>query len=430
MDSVITTDRQAKEAEAGIVELDRALSSDQVWKSVVAGLPPEVVDGVRRSLATERREMAAALDAYERAKGGEPEPMIRRAEGDPGALLLAARVAKQLSQKELGRRLGLREQQIQRYEAERYRRITLANFQKVAAALGVRVSVEMAREGDAWALPHPAPTAEELRKVVRHARAAGWIAPATPEAEEDAADQLRRHVAEHVLRYGTPSLLRTGLNVVDHDGDWTLLAWKARVTTVAEAVIERSRLSPQSLDYSWLLDLVRSSAHDDGPIRASRMLLDHGIVLVVEPQVPGMRVDGAAFLVDDVPVIGMTIRRDAIDAFWFTLLHEVAHVILHRRTGLAAGFFDEAGIEERDAIEEEADVFASTLLIPPDLWIRSPARIARSPVPIERLARQLEIHPAIVFGRIRMERRDYSLFSGRIGNGLVRNQLLEAAEIA
>jgi HTH-type transcriptional regulator/antitoxin HigA len=178
------------------------------------------------------------------------------------------------------------------------------------------------------------------------------------------------------------------------------------------------------LDVSWLLELVRLSHLDDGPVRARDMLLDHGIVLVVEPHITGMKVDGAAFLVGDVPVIGMTLVRDALDNFWFTLLHEMGHVVLHYRTGLAAGFFDDVTSTEVDEMESEANTFARNLLIPEELWSRSPARIAKTPGPIERLAQQLGIHPAIVFGRIRMERGDYSLFVNKIGRGLVRAQLM------
>src|SRR3712207_8673900 len=53
------------------------------------------------------------------------EQLREQAGDDPGALLVFARVAQGLSQKELARRLGLKEQAIQRYEAERYRGISL-----------------------------------------------------------------------------------------------------------------------------------------------------------------------------------------------------------------------------------------------------------------------------------------------------------------
>jgi len=137
-----------------------------------------------------------------------------------------------------------------------------------------------------------------------------------------------------------------------------------------------------------------------------------------------MKVDGAAFLVGDVPVIGMTLLRDALDNFWFTLLHEVGHVVLHYRTGLAAGFFDDVTSTDVDDMEGEANTFASNLLIPEELWARSPARISKTAEPIERFAQQLGIHPAIVFGRIRMERGDYSLFPNKIGRGRGREQLM------
>src|SRR5262249_49231269 len=136
----------------------------------------------------------------------------------------------------------------------------------------------------------------------------------------------------------------------------------------------------------------------------------------------GMNVDGAAFLVGDVPVIGVTLLRDTVDNFWFTLLHELAHIILHYRTGLATGFFDDFQSATVDELEDEANVFAANLLVPEEIWRRSPARISKTAGPIEALANQLGINPAIVFGRIRMERGDYTIFSNRIGQGSVRRQ--------
>lgn len=420
---LVLTDRQAREVEADIAELDDALSSEQVLKALVTGLPQQVVSGLRRSLATERRELGETLAAYEKAKQGDPGLLNERAGKDPGALLVAARIVKRLSQKELARNLGLKEQQIQRYEADRYSKITLANFQKIAGVLGARLVLDTEPLAEEWAAPHRIPSAGELNKVVRHAREHGWLEG--DNSDEGAVGQLVRRVADHVRRYGTPSLLRTGLNVEDHSSDWVLLSWKAQVTRVAERTIEEHEPSYRPLNVSWLLDLVRMSRLDDGPVRARDMLLEHGIVLVVEPHVAGMKVDGAAFLVGDVPVIGMTLLRDALDNFWFTLLHEIAHVVLHYRTGLAAGFFDdEATSTEVDEMEGEANAFASNLLIPEELWARSPARITKAAEPAERLAQQLGIHPAIVFGRIRMERRDYSLFSNKIGRGLVRGHFM------
>ncbi len=133
----ISTERQAREAEEAIAELVSALSSEQALKSIVEGLPQEVIEGVRRSLATDRRERAARLQAYQQARIGDFSLLKQQAGNDPGAFLIVARMIRGLSQK-ISRELGLREQAIQRWEAEKYRTISLSNFQKVAQSLGVR----------------------------------------------------------------------------------------------------------------------------------------------------------------------------------------------------------------------------------------------------------------------------------------------------
>ncbi|ESW83881.1 hypothetical protein X770_25150 [Mesorhizobium sp. LSJC269B00] len=419
----ISTERQARDAEDAIAELDRALSSEHVLKSIVEGLPQEVINGVRRSLATDRRERAHLLLAYQKARAGDFSILREQAGNDPGTFLIVARIIRKLSQKDLARKLGLREQAIQRWEAEKYRSISLSNYQKVAQTLGVRWQMSDIVPNDSQWSPLYDVTRDDLSKVLRHARDKGWL-DAADTSDENAIATLVRYVGDHVNRYGTPSLLRTGLNAVDHSQDWSLLSWKAQVTRRAEVVIIHAKPRYRPINVSWLVDVARLSQFEDGPKRVRDLLLENGIVLVAEPQIPGMSVDGAAFLADDVPVIGLTLLRDTVDNFWFTLLHEIAHIILHYRTGLSAGFFDDVTSPEADEFEKEANRFAENLLIPEEIWVRSPARISKTAEPIEKLANQLKINPAIVFGRIRMERNDYSIFSNKIGRGTVRKQLL------
>ena len=406
-----------------IEQLDQALSSEQTLKSIVDGLPREVIDAVRRSLSTEKLELSEMLAAYQRAKEGDFEPLRQKANGDLGEMLIVARISKGWSQKDLARKLGLREQAIQRYESERYRTISLAGYIRVARALSLSATADLQPcDRERW-LPSFEVSTAEAQKVLKHARAQGWL-QGDNESDENGISQLIKHVAEHVEMHGTPSLLRTGLNVKQHTEDWSLLCWKAQITRRAKVMIDRDKLRYRPLDVSWLKELVCLSRLDDGPVRARNLLHQHGIVLIAERNIPGMSVDGAAFLVDHIPVIGLTLLRDSLDNFWFTLMHEVGHVILHYRTGLAAGFFDDVESPEIDEFEEEANRFASNMLIPEELWARSPARIAKAVDPIERFAEQLGISPAIVFGRIRLERKNYALFSDKIGRNKIRRQLL------
>src|SRR5580658_2777330 len=173
--SIIANERQARDVASAIERISQALSSEQVLKSIVNGLPREVIDGVRRSLTTELDELRNVLDAYHEAKGGRSERLRVRAGSDPGALLVVARVARGWSQKELARRLFLPEQQIQRYEAERYRSISLGNLIRVARTLGVRLTADLANPLQEQWLPSYEMSQAEAQKVLKHARAQGWL---------------------------------------------------------------------------------------------------------------------------------------------------------------------------------------------------------------------------------------------------------------
>lgn len=65
----------------------------------------------------------------------------------------------------------------------------------------------------------------------------------------------------------------------------------------------------------------------DGPRQAVAFLAEQGIAVEVVPHLPRTHLDGAAMkLAKGRPVIGLTLRYDRIDNFWWVLMHELAHV--------------------------------------------------------------------------------------------------------
>ena len=178
-------------------------------------------------------------------------------------------------------------------------------------------------------------------------------------------------------------------------------------------------------DASWMKTLVTLSVYPDGPIRATELLRGKGIVLVIEPQLPHTLLDGAALLLPkSVPVVGLTLRHDRLDNFWFTLLHELGHVFLHFNHGLDVGFLDDLDDNSIEKAKSEADSFAQSNLLPDEMWRSSPARFSKSPDLIEHFAESLNIHPAIVAGRIRRDRNNYRMFDEMVGRGQVRSLFL------
>ena len=133
----------------------------------------------------------------------------------------------------------------------------------------------------------------------------------------------------------------------------------------------------------------------------------------------GRRKSRAALLLSDGPIIGLTIRYDRLDNFWFVLFHELVHIVKHLHKGDVESIFDDLDVEAGD-IEQEADELAGELLVPEEKWNTALARYLRSEDSIKDFAQELGIHPAIVAGKIRREAKKYTILTDVVGQGEVR----------
>jgi HTH-type transcriptional regulator/antitoxin HigA len=149
------------------------------------------------------------------------------------------------------------------------------------------------------------------------------------------------------------------------------------------------------------------------------VLSKNGIALLVVEHLPKTYLDGA-LIVGKFPVIALTLRNDRIDSFWFTLMHELSHLLQYVASDGPRSYFDDLDVESPEAFEQAADALAGETLIPEAEWIASPASKLRSPEAAQHLASHLGIHPAIVAGRIRHASGDYRRLSRMVGQGQVR----------
>ena len=202
-----------------------------------------------------------------------------------------------------------------------------------------------------------------------------------------------------------------------HSEPAALLAWTARVLELANAT-KTERFGKTCLNEAFLTKVARLSSSPSGPLVALETLAFNGIALVFEPPLPRTYVDGCSLLLKDGrPAIGMTVRYDRLDSFWFVLLHELGHIMRHLSRERPAFIDDLEDEGVGDAVEIEADLIASEALIPRRIWRRSRAWRDRTEEAIRELAQQLSIHPAIPAGRIRRETRRYTLFANMLGQG-------------
>ena len=207
---------------------------------------------------------------------------------------------------------------------------------------------------------------------------------------------------------------------------YALRAWCWQVLASANEAPPNARYEPGTVTPDFLRAVAQLSAAEDGPVQARDFLAGHGIALRVERHLPRTHLDGAAFqLPGKPPVIGVTLRYDRIDNFWFCLLHELAHLGRHL-DGRAEGFVDDFDLPGDDTRETEADEWAQEALIPEDEWDKSAIWLEPATLNVIYLANSLGIHPAIVAGRLRYESGNYRLLSQLVGTGKVRQQFEEA----
>lgn len=304
------------------------------------------------------------------------------------------------------------------------RRLTIPMIRALSSFLEIPVESLIGDDAGPTAdLKDENPPLDLVREIVKR----GWVANSkvTTSSAKELVGQLFQklgtaNLAPSYLRSSLhPSLLKSSKNI------YAIRLWLARVVLKSREGAElRAPFNRESLTEDFLSELVRLSWFDDGPRLATEYLAKHGVAVVVEGHLPGTGLDGAATIdVDGTPVIGLTLRHDRLDNFWFTLLHECAHVVHHLRHPGETFVDDTEQPFDNDEKEVEANKVARDSLIPPGAWRRSEASRIKSIEAANSLAKELRISPAIVAGRIRRESGNYRVLSSIVGYGHVGKAL-------
>ena len=204
---------------------------------------------------------------------------------------------------------------------------------------------------------------------------------------------------------------------------YALMAWCTFVLAEAQDIKPKAAYKSGTINPAFLREVAQLSASADGPILAQSFLAKHGIVLIIAPHLNNTYLDGAAMrMKDGTPVIGMTLRYDRLDNFWFCLLHELAHIGRHMDGNGEVLFVDDLDLRSKDddEREREADEWAENALIPPNEWNEHAAQDAPTVGNAISLAQRVNVHPAIVAGRIRRKFADYRKLTQLVGSGEVR----------
>lgn len=237
---------------------------------------------------------------------------------------------------------------------------------------------------------------------IREMQKRDWIRPTSDPGELEA--ELKKFFGTDSLDGELSFPIATRRTVRLPDLNPAEKAWCYRARQLASSFAVESSFNPKRLDQAerklrQLTAYVREARH------IPSVLSEYGIRFVVIEPLSTVRIDGAAFWMDTEPVIALSLRHDRIDGFWFTLMHEFAHVkngdasvdpdLIDGTKGIAVSLTD-------DESEKRANEEATASLIPPDELKSFIGRVGPlyARTRIIQFAHRMKIHPGIIVGQL------------------------------
>ena len=241
-------------------------------------------------------------------------------------------------------------------------------------------------------------SAAPIRDMVKR----GWIRPTMDTWELKA--ELETFFGSETLADGISFPVATKRTVKLPNLSAAEMAWCFRARQLASTLLCQPFSNPRFVKSQAALR--RLTAHPKAASFLPTVLADAGVRFVVIEPLPDVRIDGAAFWDEKGPVIAVSLRYDRIDGFWFTVMHECAHIRNGDPLSVDAGMVDATkGVIVRlvdDVAEQRANAEAAASLIPTEemnSFIRrvGPLYERRR---IIQLANRLKVHPGIIVGQL------------------------------
>lgn len=126
----------------------------------------------------------------------------------------------------------------------------------------------------------------------------------------------------------------------------------------------------------------------------TEILANCGVILVACPHFVGTYVNGATKWLGDNPMIQVSIRGKMADKLWFTLFHEIGHILKHGKGGQISCDHDTS------TQEQEANDFAAEVLLPKKKYDKFRYNGDYSRQAILGFAQNEKIDSGIIVGRL------------------------------
>ena len=171
-----------------------------------------------------------------------------------------------------------------------------------------------------------------------------------------------------------------------------------QIATIEATAVETPQFDKNKFNEAVEFALTQTTNHEGFYPLIRSKFLDAGVMFVVLPNLPGSKTNGATKKIGKSVMMMVNDRRLNSDTFWFTLLHEVGHVV--------NGDFGISFESETGDIEKAADAYAENKLIPPsayDSFLRQ-SQGYYTEASIRAFANSIDRDPGIVLGRLENDR--------------------------
>ena len=189
------------------------------------------------------------------------------------------------------------------------------------------------------------------------------------------------------------------------------LAWLFRVRQIA---LEMHPPPYKSLALKDAIETFKVLRDQPKSVRhIPRLLFDFGVRFVAVECLPGSQIDGVCFWLDaHSPVIGMSIRFDRIDNFWFVLRHECAHVLHgHGKSEIVVDENMELNVSSLNSDERIANAEAADFCVPhiqmKSFYLRKNPFFSEAHV--LAFSKRMKVHPGLAVGQLQRMANRYDL---------------------
>lgn len=181
---------------------------------------------------------------------------------------------------------------------------------------------------------------------------------------------------------------------------WPAIAAWLRKGVVDGLKVETAEYQDKAL-ISTIDDLLKLTVEIDANIFLDKIrnkLAECGVAFVVTQNLENAPINGTSRWINpNKALIQLSFRHKYGDIFWFTLFHEIGHVLTSKKRALNVDFTNNGANEQE---EEGANQFARTKLIPPNLYKNFISKSDFSAPQVAHFARSIGIHPGIAVGRL------------------------------